>query len=84
MATNAYARGLDFERVTLVINYDFPESADIYLHRLGRCGRFGTKGMAISLIASAQDTGVSNAVQQKLEIPLPLMPTVIDAKVYQY
>ena len=48
VATDIIGRGIDIERVNIVINYDMPESADSYLHRVGRAGRFGTKGLAIT------------------------------------
>lgn len=50
IATDLFGRGIDIERVNLVINYDFPQSRDIYLHRVGRAGRFGTKGLAINFV----------------------------------
>ena len=43
VATDLVARGIDIERVNIVINYDMPDGADTYLHRVGRAGRFGTK-----------------------------------------
>lgn len=43
VATDLAARGIDVERVNIVLNYDMPEGADTYLHRVGRAGRFGTK-----------------------------------------
>lgn len=50
IASDLAARGLDFKGLTHVINYDMPESPEIYLHRAGRCGRMGEKGVCISLI----------------------------------
>lgn len=50
ISTDLFARGIDFERVNMVINYDMPESSDVYLHRIARAGRFGTKGIAISFV----------------------------------
>ena len=47
VTTDIGARGLDIERVNIVFNYDFPVDPDTYLHRVGRAGRFGNKGMAI-------------------------------------
>ena len=44
VATDVFARGVDFEKVNIVFNYDMPATADTYLHRVGRSGRFGTKG----------------------------------------
>jgi len=52
VATDVFARGIDFERVNMVINYDMPDKADTYLHRIARAGRFGTKGIAISFVAT--------------------------------
>ena len=46
VATDIIGRGIDIERVNIVINYDMPDSADSYLHRVGRAGRFGTKGFS--------------------------------------
>merc|ERR1712036_135438 len=47
VATDLFGRGMDIERVNIVINYDAPSVSDQYLHRVGRAGRFGTKGLAI-------------------------------------
>ena len=43
-------RGIDIERVNLVINFDMPNSSDTYLHRVGRAGRYKTKGNAVSFV----------------------------------
>ena len=50
IATDVAARGLDVPDVSHVINYDMPRGTDVYLHRIGRTGRAGSKGVAISLI----------------------------------
>jgi len=49
ICTDLMARGIDFKGVNLVINYDFPQSAVSYIHRIGRTGRAGKKGEAITL-----------------------------------
>ena len=51
VSTDLFGRGIDIERVNIVINYDFPDQSDQYLHRVGRAGRFGTKGLAVSFIS---------------------------------
>lgn len=48
IATDVWARGIDVKNVTLVINFDIPTQCDTYLHRIGRSGRFGRKGIAIT------------------------------------
>lgn len=51
IATDVAARGLDIEAVDLVINYDVPQNSDSYIHRIGRTGRAGSRGEAISLVS---------------------------------
>ena len=46
IATELVARGMDFKGVSLVINYDFPQSTTSYIHRIGRTGRAGRAGLA--------------------------------------
>lgn len=55
VATDLYTRGIDIRSVNVVINFDVPRGADSYLHRIGRCGRFGHRGLAITIIASDRD-----------------------------
>lgn len=45
ITTDVWARGIDVQQVSLVINYDLPSSREAYLHRIGRSGRFGRKGV---------------------------------------
>lgn len=55
-ATDVIARGIDAENVNLVINIDVPVDNSVYLHRIGRAGRYGTQALAITLTAKAKDT----------------------------
>jgi ATP-dependent RNA helicase SrmB len=50
VATDVAARGIDVPDVSHVINFDMPRKADVYVHRIGRTGRAGAKGTAISLV----------------------------------
>ena len=64
VATDIAARGLDIEHVTHVINYDVPNSSEIYVHRIGRTGRVGRTGRAITFVtadAARRDRAASSA-----------------------
>ncbi|ODV59296.1 ATP-dependent RNA helicase FAL1 [Ascoidea rubescens DSM 1968] len=50
ISTDVWARGIDVQQVSLVINYDLPYDRDSYIHRIGRSGRFGRKGVAINFV----------------------------------
>jgi len=82
VSTNIFGRGIDIERVNVVINYDMPENSDTYLHRVGRAGRFGTKGLAISFVSSKEDGEVLNDVQKRFAVSIPELPDEIDSSSY--
>jgi len=82
VATNLFGRGVDFERVNVVVNYDMPDEEVTYLHRVGRAGRFGTKGLAISFVTSEEDNKVLTAIRSKFVVPLPELPSHIDPATY--
>jgi len=50
ITTDIWARGIDVSQVSLVINYDLPANRELYIHRIGRSGRFGKKGVAINFV----------------------------------
>merc|ERR1712050_532881 len=75
-------RGIDIERVNIVINYDMPEDSDSYLHRVGRAGRFGTKGLALTFSAEDEDTDILKKVQERFEVNIGEMPSQIDTTSY--
>jgi len=82
VATDLFGRGIDIERVNIVINYDMAADADSYLHRVGRAGRFGTKGLAISFIAHNEDAQVLEQVQARFEVKITDLPDQIDVSTY--
>jgi len=57
IATDVAARGLDIESVVLVINYDMPQDIDSYIHRIGRTGRIGNQGTAVTFISCDENSG---------------------------
>merc|ERR1719271_1044663 len=82
VSTDLFGRGIDIERVNIVINYDMSEDGDTYLHRVGRAGRFGTKGLAISFVATEDDEKVLKKVQERFEVNIDAMPSQIDTTSY--
>merc|ERR1711998_229253 len=82
VSTDLFGRGIDIERVNIVINYDMPDDSDSYLHRVGRAGRFGTKGLAVSFVATDEDKEVLKKVQSRFEVNITDMPAQIDTTAY--
>jgi ATP-dependent RNA helicase DeaD len=81
IATDVAARGLDIEHVSHVINYDIPESPDVYVHRIGRTGRAGREGVAITLVQPREHyllKAIEKVVKQRIE-PARI-PTVADVR----
>jgi ATP-dependent RNA helicase DeaD len=81
IATDVAARGLDIEHVSHVINYDIPESPDVYVHRIGRTGRAGREGTAITLVQPREHwllKAIEKVVKQRIE-PARI-PSVADVK----
>jgi ATP-dependent RNA helicase UAP56/SUB2 len=82
VTTDLMGRGIDIEKINIVINYDMPTESDQYLHRVGRAGRFGTKGLAISFISSTEDQQILEDVQSRFEVKVEYLPSVIDKSTY--
>jgi len=89
VCTDLFGRGMDIERVNIVINYDFPtdnkgscDPSDSYLHRVGRAGRFGTKGLGISFVAGEEDAKALADVQSRFEVNISELPDQIDTTTY--
>jgi len=83
VATELYGRGVDFLKVNTVINYDMSIDAEAYVHRVGRAGRFGTKGITITFLASDEDQKVFDDLLKKYpNIRADVLPEVIDKSIY--
>ena len=81
IATDVAARGLDVQHVSHVVNYDVPSAADAYVHRIGRTGRAGREGVAITLAEPREHRllrNIEHATKQKIEIAT--VPTVADLR----
>lgn len=71
VATDVAARGLDIERLPYVVNFDLPQSAEDYVHRIGRTGRAGASGIAVSFITTKEE-GRFKGMQRLLQTKIPL------------
>jgi len=75
LATDVAARGLDIEQLPAVVNFDLPRSAADYTHRIGRTGRAGERGVAVSFISAATDAHFRLIERRhKLKIPREQIP----------
>jgi ATP-dependent RNA helicase DeaD len=81
IATDVAARGLDVQHVSHVVNYDVPSAAEAYVHRIGRTGRAGREGVAITLAEPREHRllrNIEHSTKQKIEIAT--VPTVADLR----
>ena len=81
IATDVAARGLDIQQLSHVFNYDVPSAPDAYVHRIGRTGRAGRDGVAITL-AEPREHRLLRSIEQvtKQKIEIATVPTVADLK----
>lgn len=82
VATEIFGRGIDIEKINIVFNFDMPSDSDAYLHRVGRAGRFGTKGLAITFVSTPEDHTVLEDIQKRFEVKICELPTTIEASTY--
>ncbi|GAK67123.1 DEAD-domain-containing protein [Moesziomyces antarcticus] len=73
ITTDLLARGIDVQQVSLVINYDLPSNRENYIHRIGRGGRFGRKGVAINFV-TADDVRMLRDIEQFYSTQIDEMP----------
>lgn len=79
IATDIISRGIDVQKVGLVINYDVPYDADKYIHRVGRSGRFGKLGVAITfMVKSRQDISRMDEIENKYKINFEELKNAVD------
>lgn len=73
ITTDVWARGIDVQQVSLVINYDLPNNRELYIHRIGRSGRFGRKGAAINFVTN-EDVKILRDIEQYYSTQIDEMP----------
>lgn len=74
VSTDLLARGIDVQQVSVVINYDLPENVESYIHRIGRSGRYGRKGVAINIITN-EDIDKIGQIEQYYSTQIDPLPT---------
>lgn len=70
ISTDLLARGIDVQQVSLIVNYDMPYQHENYIHRIGRCGRYGRRGLAINLLAKGSDVGMKEEIEKYYSIKI--------------
>ena len=73
ITTDLLARGIDVQQVSLVVNYDFPQDRENYIHRIGRSGRYGRKGTAINFILN-EDKEMMSEIEQSYHTTIEPLP----------
>ncbi|XP_010005072.1 PREDICTED: uncharacterized protein LOC104396871 [Chaetura pelagica] len=73
ISTDVCARGLDVPQVSLIINYDLPNNRELYIHRIGRSGRYGRKGVAINFVKN-DDIRILRDIEQYYSTQVDEMP----------
>ena len=73
ITTDLLARGIDVQQISLVINYDLPANRENYIHRIGRGGRFGRKGVAINFVTN-EDVRMLRDIEQFYNTQIEEMP----------
>lgn len=81
VCSDLFTRGIDIPSVNVVINFDFPQFSDTYLHRIGRSGRFGHLGLAINLITDKDKVNMFK-IEKELKTKINAIPQDIDLNLY--
>ena len=76
LSTDLLSRGIDVQQLSLVINFDLPKSKETYIHRIGRSGRYGRKGVAINLVTD-RDIQYLKEIESFYETQISEMPSNI-------
>lgn len=81
VSSDLFTRGIDIQSVNVVINFDFPKNSETYLHRIGRSGRFGHLGLAISLITYGDRFNLYR-IEQEMNTSIQPIPPEVDERLY--
>jgi ATP-dependent RNA helicase DDX6/DHH1 len=81
VSSDLFTRGIDIQSVNVVVNFDFPKNSETYLHRIGRSGRFGHLGLAISLITYGDRFNLYR-IEQEMNTSIQPIPPEVDERLY--
>merc|ERR1712007_253215 len=83
ITTDLLARGIDVQQVSRVNNFHLPQKVESYLHRIGRSGRFGRKGVAINFVTN-QDVQMMKAIERHYQTQIDEMPMNIADMIWAF
>ena len=75
ISTDLLSRGIDIQQISIVINYDVPKNVDNYIHRIGRSGRYGRKGVAINFVTN-NDREQLSSIEKYYNTDIPELPNL--------
>jgi superfamily II DNA/RNA helicase len=78
ITTDLLARGIDVQQVSLVINYDIPFDMENYIHRIGRSGRFGRKGVSLNFVAGQRDAAQMKKIENYYHTQINEFPSDVE------
>jgi ATP-dependent RNA helicase DDX6/DHH1 len=81
VSSDLFTRGIDVQAVNVVVNFDFPKNAETYLHRVGRSGRYGHRGLAISLVTQEDRLNLYR-IEHELGTQIGPIPPAVDESLY--
>jgi len=81
VSSDLFTRGIDVQAVNVVVNFDFPKNAETYLHRVGRSGRYGHRGLAISLVTQDDRLNLYR-IEHELGTKIAPIPPAVDESLY--
>jgi len=82
IASNVASRGLDFPDIRIVVQFELPKTVEIYTHRIGRTGRNGTTGMALSYFWEVSDRQLAKQLSEFLVLNDQAVPRFLEDLVY--
>nr|UXY87212.1 RNA helicase [Cryptomonas sp.] len=77
VSSDLFTRGIDIQAINLVVNFDLPKSSETYLHRIGRSGRFGNQGTAVSFVTK-EDKSDLYRIEQELGTEIAPIPAIME------